>query len=168
MPIIQADTWLAADQMSKVQEAQVVDGGHPGDRFDDVYSAYRGKRCMPPVVRSRPRVRAALIPSSLSSSSCGISSKCLELQGHVMDTTEKTRENRLRRVAERRGLRLEKSRSRDPRAIGYGRYCLHQDRAGPRGLVKESASPIAETVTWVNRTAVPIMTLDEVEAWLER
>ena len=85
-----------------------------------------------------------------------------------MDTAEKTRENRLRRVAERRGFRLEKSRIRDPRAIGYGRYCIYQDTAGPSGLVKESALPIAETITWVNRAAVPTMTLDEVEAWLER
>jgi hypothetical protein len=33
-------------------------------------------------------------------------------------------ENRLRAAAERQGLRLEKSRSRDPRAIGWGTYQL--------------------------------------------
>jgi hypothetical protein len=38
--------------------------------------------------------------------------------------TEKSRETRARRVAERRGFRLEKSRRRDPRAIGYGQYML--------------------------------------------
>lgn len=38
--------------------------------------------------------------------------------------SEKVRENRLRRMAERQGLRLEKSRLRDPRAIGYGTYQL--------------------------------------------
>jgi len=32
------------------------------------------------------------------------------------------RENRLRRMADRQGFRLEKSRRRDPRAIGYGTY----------------------------------------------
>jgi hypothetical protein len=37
---------------------------------------------------------------------------------------EKVRENRLRRAATRQGLRLEKSRARDPRAIGYGTYQL--------------------------------------------
>jgi hypothetical protein len=37
---------------------------------------------------------------------------------------DKVRENRLRRMAERQGLRLEKSRLRDPRALGYGGYML--------------------------------------------
>jgi hypothetical protein len=39
-----------------------------------------------------------------------------------MDMKEKTRENRVRRAVERRGLRLVKSRRRDPMAIGYGKY----------------------------------------------
>lgn len=34
------------------------------------------------------------------------------------------RENRLRRLAARRGLKLEKSRRRDPDSIGYGGYML--------------------------------------------
>jgi hypothetical protein len=42
--------------------------------------------------------------------------------------SDKIRENRLRRVAERQGLRLRKSRRRDPRAIGYGTYDLVQAR----------------------------------------
>lgn len=33
-------------------------------------------------------------------------------------------ENRVRRIADRQGLKLEKSRRRDPRAIGYGMYRL--------------------------------------------
>lgn len=41
-----------------------------------------------------------------------------------MTTTEKTRETRLRRMADRQGLRLLKSRTRDPRAIDYGAYML--------------------------------------------
>ena len=36
----------------------------------------------------------------------------------------KVRENRLRRAAGRQGLRLVKSRRRDPRAYDYGRYWL--------------------------------------------
>ncbi len=36
----------------------------------------------------------------------------------------KAEENRLRRVAERQGLTLRKSRSRDPRVPGYGLYAL--------------------------------------------
>lgn len=41
-----------------------------------------------------------------------------------MDTSEKVRENRLRRMAERRGFKLVKSRRRDPQAIDYGTYEL--------------------------------------------
>ena len=37
-------------------------------------------------------------------------------------TAEKTRETRLRRMAERQGLTIRKSRRRDPRAIDYGRW----------------------------------------------
>lgn len=38
--------------------------------------------------------------------------------------TEKSRETRLRRMAERQGMRLVKSRRRDPRALDYGKYWL--------------------------------------------
>jgi hypothetical protein len=41
-----------------------------------------------------------------------------------MNEAEKVRENRLRRAAARQGLHLEKSRRRDPRALGYGTYRL--------------------------------------------
>jgi len=41
-----------------------------------------------------------------------------------MTTAEKTRETRLRRMAERQGLRLTKSRRRDERALDYGTYGL--------------------------------------------
>jgi hypothetical protein len=40
------------------------------------------------------------------------------------EQTEKVRENRLRRMAGRQGLRLVKSRRRDPRAIGYGGFMI--------------------------------------------
>jgi hypothetical protein len=39
-------------------------------------------------------------------------------------TAEKVRENRLRRMAERQGLELRKSRRRDPRAKDYGRWYM--------------------------------------------
>lgn len=45
-----------------------------------------------------------------------------------MNTNEKTQENRLRRSARRQGLRLVKSRRRDPRCIDYGTYMLIDDR----------------------------------------
>ena len=38
--------------------------------------------------------------------------------------SEKGRENRLRRMAERQGLRLERSRRHDTRASSYGLYAL--------------------------------------------
>ena len=37
---------------------------------------------------------------------------------------EKVQENRVRRMAERQGLKLVKSRRRDPRALGFGKYML--------------------------------------------
>lgn len=44
--------------------------------------------------------------------------------GMPTNNEDKIRENRLRRAAERQGLRLEKSRRRDPRASEYGTYHL--------------------------------------------
>jgi hypothetical protein len=41
-----------------------------------------------------------------------------------MNADEKVRENRIRLVAARQRLRLERSRRRDPRAADYGRYQL--------------------------------------------
>lgn len=52
----------------------------------------------------------------------------------MSDQDRKVFENRLRRAAERQGLRLEKSRLRDVRAIGYGTY----------QLVDESGSIVAQ------------------------
>jgi hypothetical protein len=53
MPIIEAHTWLSSDQMSRLQELEVVVEGRAGDRFDDVYSSYRREWCVPPMYRSR-------------------------------------------------------------------------------------------------------------------
>lgn len=44
------------------------------------------------------------------------------------DMEQRVRENRLRRAAKRQGLRLVKSRRRDPRALDYGRYWLLDSR----------------------------------------
>lgn len=53
-----------------------------------------------------------------------------------MNPDEKVRENRLRRMAERQGLRLVKSRRRDPRAIGYGGYMIvNQDNNAVAGEI---------------------------------
>jgi hypothetical protein len=42
----------------------------------------------------------------------------------MADQTDKVRENRVRRMAERQGLILRKSRRRDPRALDFGGYRL--------------------------------------------
>jgi hypothetical protein len=42
----------------------------------------------------------------------------------MAEQTEKVRENRVRRMAERQGLILRKSRRRDPRALDFGGYRL--------------------------------------------
>jgi hypothetical protein len=47
-----------------------------------------------------------------------------------MDAKTKVRENGLRRMASRQGLRLVKSRQRDPMALDYGKYSLVNGRPG--------------------------------------
>jgi hypothetical protein len=42
----------------------------------------------------------------------------------MTSSNAKVRENRIRRVAERRGYRLTKSRRRDPLAVDYGQWKL--------------------------------------------
>lgn len=44
--------------------------------------------------------------------------------------TDKVRENRLRRMADRQGLRLMKSRARDPRSLTFDCYTLIDARTG--------------------------------------
>lgn len=47
-----------------------------------------------------------------------------------MDQETKVRENRLRRAADRQGLRLVKSRSRAPNAVDFGLYALLDHQTG--------------------------------------
>ena len=65
----------------------------------------------------------------------------------------KVEEARLRRKADRQGLILRKSRSRDPEALDYGRFALCDMRAGgtihPEGV-----------------TSIFALTFDEVEDYL--
>ncbi len=63
-------------------------------------------------------------------------------------TDDKVRENRLRRMADRQGLKLTRSRRRDPRALDYGLYWLADARTSAL------ESPEAG------------LTLDEVEQYL--
>lgn len=71
-----------------------------------------------------------------------------------MDTSEKVRENRLRREVSRRGYRLIKSRRRDPFALDYGRY-----------LVKNADG--TESAAYASPEGLGL-TLDEVEERLAR
>jgi hypothetical protein len=66
-------------------------------------------------------------------------------------TADKVRENRLRRMAERQGLRLQKSRRRDPRALDFGRYWLVDMETGVLDQRIEQRHGIE---------------LEDVEAWL--
>jgi len=63
-----------------------------------------------------------------------------------MNTAENVRENRLRRAVARQGYRLVKVRRRDPRAIDYGKFLVIPPRGAEKGL----------------------LTIEQVEAWLER
>jgi len=62
---------------------------------------------------------------------------------------EKVRENRLRRMANRQGLALQKSRRRDPYALEYGNYWL--------------VNPQVNAVIAGGKVGV---SLDDVEEWL--
>ena len=71
-----------------------------------------------------------------------------------MASDDKVRENRLRRKAERQGLILQKSRLRDPQAVGYGTYRL-----------VDAATNSVEV--WGSQSGYGL-TLDEIEAALNR
>ena len=68
-------------------------------------------------------------------------------------TTEKLGEHRVRRMAERRSLRLDRSRRRDPSASDYGRYLLRD--VNTRVIVAGTTS-----------TGTALWTLEQVEAYL--
>jgi hypothetical protein len=80
-----------------------------------------------------------------------LSSMTIDTLEGRMDQDTKVRENLLRRMAERQGLALRKSRTRDPRALDYDRWMIVD-------LTKNSA-PVG-----VGPTGKPSMTLNEVEA----
>ena len=63
----------------------------------------------------------------------------------------KVREARVRRMIDRQGYLLEKSRRRDPRAVGYGHYRI--------------VDPTTKTVVAGVGRAGYAMSLDEAEAW---
>ena len=71
----------------------------------------------------------------------------------MTEQSEKVRENRLRAMAERQGLKISQSRQRDPRGLSYGRWMI--------------VDPFTKSVvTGTQHTGSPNMSLDEVEAYL--
>jgi hypothetical protein len=64
---------------------------------------------------------------------------------------QKVHEARVRRMIDRQGYLLEKSRRRDPRAVGYGNYRI--------------VDPTTNTVVAGAGRAGYAMSLDEAEAW---
>src|SRR5215213_6529869 len=74
----------------------------------------------------------------------------------ALSTGDKVRSNRLRRAAERRGLVLERSRRRDPAALGYGTFQL---RNAATGDVIACRSALGYGLDYG-------LDLDEVEAYL--
>jgi hypothetical protein len=63
-------------------------------------------------------------PSYISSYAWSDTSSDTRGRPEMTTTAVKTRETRLRRMAKRQGLRLHKSRRRDPHASDYGVYAL--------------------------------------------
>jgi hypothetical protein len=81
----------------------------------------------------------------------------LDFQYHLQydcSMSEKARENRLRRMAERQGYRLRRSRRRDPLARDYGLYWIlepKRDRLVVRGSGFDNGMTIDEAEAWLNR-----------------
>ena len=63
--------------------------------------------------------------------------------------SDKTRINKLRRMAERQGLALRKSKQRDPLALGFGKYMIVDDAgAAVLGADTYSYSASIDDVEW--------------------
>ena len=81
------------------------------------------------------------------------------MSGMAAGTTEKVRENRLRRMAERQGFALHKKRRHDPRALDYGEVWLRPVAApNPERSDDAAIGPFRDEG---GRSA-----LDHVEEWL--
>ncbi len=72
----------------------------------------------------------------------------------MTDAEFKVFENRLHRMAERQGLRLEKSRRRDLRALDYGKYML--------------VNVETNRVEYGGYSGRPDRTISDIAAYLER
>lgn len=74
------------------------------------------------------------------------------MRGTALST--KIQENRVRNMAKRQGLELQKSRRRDPKALGFGGYMLIDIATN---TVITGADPYPHSLT-----------LDDAEAWLSK
>jgi hypothetical protein len=87
----------------------------------------------------------------------------LGMERTTQDQATKVRENRLRRVAERQGFLIRKSRRRDPRALDYGeRWLLRFVVFDHTGIPQAVANPEQRHDAWFG----PFADLDAVEAFL--
>lgn len=81
-------------------------------------------------------------------------------------TSDKVRENRLRRAAERRGMVLIKSRRRDPQATDFGRFALLEENLyfvlGGNGIGQFTSYEA------MKNEGIYTATLDDVERFLNR
>jgi post-segregation antitoxin (ccd killing protein) len=69
------------------------------------------------------------LAAEVKASELNVSAVCQEALREALvsrEETSKVHENRIRRMADRQGLVLKKSRRRDSRATDYGYYQLHQ------------------------------------------
>ena len=88
------------------------------------------------------------------------------LSSMTYSTTDKVRENRLRRMAKRQGLVLEKSRTRDLRALDYRKYSICLEDVDPfvqRYGTSDASNALAGLIETGMLTG---MSLDEVERFL--
>ena len=78
-----------------------------------------------------------------------------------MDMATRVRENRVRRLAERQGLRLLKVRRKDHAAWDYGLYELVDERSGLMVVPEANTGRMLETVAFEGK-----LTRAQVEAYL--
>ncbi len=75
------------------------------------------------------------------------------MPGPHMSQGNKVLTNRLRRQADRQGLRLVKSRSRDPHTLDYGRFSLISAQAAGDPAIAGRWMTLAEVDAYLNRPA---------------
>ena len=83
----------------------------------------------------------------MSRSTSGMASGIVS--GMALSTEDKVRENRLRRMADRQGVKLKRSATRDPLAIDYGVYWI-TDAAGEIVYGDAGGRPLDDVESWLS------------------